>query len=130
MLSTLRRVNSPEPRTTPRCSTPIATSGIHLVIDMASTRRIGPTRVQQSNVVPTPARCGDRKMIDSASAIHMTCEPMSSIALHVVAGDASITVATRIVVLTSPNHPTRTLWYEDQFQRSQTPGMVAGARSS
>jgi hypothetical protein len=124
-LPTLRRLKTPEPRTTPRCSTPIATPGVHLVIDMTSTTRIGPIFVRQSNAVPTPARCCVRKLIDSASAIQVTCEPISSIAAQIVSGDASMVVATRIVVLTSSNDATRTHRIDREHQRSRHLGWCA-----
>ena len=51
------RVKRPVPVTTPRCSMPITAPGSHSVTRMRSTVVNGPTRVRQSNSVPTPDRC-------------------------------------------------------------------------
>ena len=66
---------------------------------MASTSRIGPILVRQSNVVPTPERRAVVNAIDSASAIQVTWDSIRSIDDQVIAGDASIPVATRILML-------------------------------
>jgi hypothetical protein len=59
---------------------PISRRGRHDVTRIRSTNENGPTRVSQSNVVPTPDRRPDVNRMATASSIHVTCEEMSSTA--------------------------------------------------
>jgi len=84
--------------------TPIASQGVHDVIDIASVRRIGPTFVTQTNSVPVLVHPAVVKWIDSASFIHWTCESMFSSAAHVSLLDALIRAETEIPMLMTWPH--------------------------
>lgn len=96
-----RSEKRPSPVTMPTWRMPIARAGRHSVISIRSVSRNGPTRVSQSNEAPTPDRREDVKRMATASSIHSTCDPMSSIDAHTARGDASITVETRMRGLNS-----------------------------
>src|SRR4051812_48059596 len=67
----------------------------HSVTSIRSVRRNGPTRVSQSNVVPTPCRRREVKRMANASSIQATWAAISRTDRHTVRGGAWTTVVTR-----------------------------------
>ena len=63
----------PVPFTSPVCSTPMVLFSSHWVMVIRSVVLKGPTLVRQENCVPTPSVVGERKVIETASFIQLTC---------------------------------------------------------
>jgi hypothetical protein len=85
----------------PSWRTPMRRPGFHSVISIRSVSLSGPILVSHSKTVPTPRRFDVRNRMASASCIHSTWVPMSSMAPHTAFGVASMIVDTRMRLMAS-----------------------------
>ncbi|NIR38216.1 MAG: hypothetical protein GWN79_14155 [Actinobacteria bacterium] len=69
-------------------------AGAQSVISMRSVSRIGPIRVAQSKVTPSPSRWGEVNSMPTASCIHSTWVSIRRMSSHTCSGVAFNSVST------------------------------------